>query len=747
MGAVMSAISISGKLVPIALHEVDTANFERFGQAFYASIMGKQFIPLGGIHDGGAEGFIEPEIFEASGAQHFLQISKQKTFERKIRQTVSRLREYGRDPKSLTYLTSEGITDIDQFEEKLSEELQCRILIRDKKYIETRINSSEAIINAFNTYLGPSLQFLVALGASPIAERVAIHADRTLAVFMRQEVDHRQGKSGLLESISDSLIMWSLSETDPDKGLFMTRNEILAKIELTLPSAKQIIRSVIDERLSKLNERRAHGERQIRYYSSEKKYCLPFATRELVKQENIDDTTLKGDVSEIFEIRCSAISSDNERSLFPLVAKVCHQTLERVFERQGMQIAQFAHNGEGDEELYANVADIVANVVAESCEQEDAGMVRRLALGVLRGTFYNGTAQEREYLLKLSHTYVLMLLLKNEPKVVEYFQTLSSKFNLYIGTDFLVRALSEHYLAEENQTTHNLFRILRDAGSTLILTEKAVEELATHIRSQIFEFENVYSHVEGRMTSDMIEYVDRILIRSYFYSRLAPLSGTKPPAGWHSYIDQFANYNSIRADRGDDDLARYLVHKFGFVYESADDMAEGLASDDVESLAANIVRVKSETGKSKGKADILAYNDALQVHRIYRRRQLGNESSPSNPYGFKTWWLTQDSNVRRASALLIAKHHGHRFMMRPEFLLNFISFAPTSKEVADSYREIFPSVLGIRLSNRVSDDTFRDVVEAANKIFAVDEARATAMITDCANQLKGDLLKVYENKY
>jgi hypothetical protein len=743
----MPTVSVPAKLAPIALNEVDTSNFEKFGQSFFAGMMGKNFVPLGGLHDGGADGFFEPELFGDASATHFLQISKQKNYEEKIRLTVQRLRGFGRNPKSITYLTSETIPHIDLAEEKLSEAHGCRILIRDAKFIESNINSSPVTIQAFKTYLEPSIQFLEKPGAISGSADLGIHADKTLAVFLRQEVEHRQGKSALLESVADSLIIWSLSDTDPDDGRFMTRDDVLTKIELTLPTSKQFIRAVLDDRLAKLNAKQPGGDRQIRYYANEKKYCLPFETREAVKQENVRDIALRSSVTEIFEIRCAAISSENERPLYPKVVEVCHRVLETVFEHQGMQVAQFASSGEGDEELYSNVAEIVANVANELSNPEDATLVRRLATNVLRGTFYDGAPEEREYLLKLSHTYVLMLLLKNEPKVVEYFQSLSSKFNLYVGTDFLVRAISEHYLSPENQTTRNLFLILREAGATLILTEKAVEELATHIRSQIFEFENVYSFVEGRITLDAVEYIDKILIRAYFYSRLAPLAGTKPPAGWHSYIDQFANYNLLRADRGYEELARWLVNKFGFTYETEAEMSWNVSPEEIETLSEEILRVKSEKGKQKDKAEILAYNDALQVLRIYERRKTENESSPANPFGFKTWWLTQDGSVRRAAAQTIAKHNGHRFMMRPEFLLNFISFAPSAKEVANSYREIFPSVLGIRLSNRVSRHTFREVVKSANEIFAVDEARAASMITACVNQLKGDTLKVYETNY
>ena len=73
--------TIDPRLVSRALADVDTFNFERFGQTFYGSIQDREFVPLGGMHDGGAEGFdgehdTEPELFEETGSSSFLQISK-----------------------------------------------------------------------------------------------------------------------------------------------------------------------------------------------------------------------------------------------------------------------------------------------------------------------------------------------------------------------------------------------------------------------------------------------------------------------------------------------------------------------------------------------------------------------------------------------------------------------------------------------------------------------------------------------
>lgn len=57
--------TINHHLVEIALGRADPTSFEKFCQAFFAALTGTEFVPLGGHHDGGAEAFDEPGVFEA----------------------------------------------------------------------------------------------------------------------------------------------------------------------------------------------------------------------------------------------------------------------------------------------------------------------------------------------------------------------------------------------------------------------------------------------------------------------------------------------------------------------------------------------------------------------------------------------------------------------------------------------------------------------------------------------------------
>ena len=82
--------------------------------------------------------------------------------------------------------------------------------------------------------------------------------------------------------------------------------------------------------------------------------------------------------------------------------------------------------------------------------------------------------------------------------------------------------------------------------------------------------------------------------------------------------------------------------------------------------------------------------------------------------------------------------------MRPEFLLNFIALSPTTREVRSAYKDVFPTLLGIRLANRMRPDLFHGIMGRAKEAMEIDDARARVMMEEYSNNLKGDFFKKYE---
>ncbi|MBB4212429.1 hypothetical protein EV659_11016 [Rhodothalassium salexigens DSM 2132] len=425
--------TISYPLVEMALQRVDGASFEKFCHAFFAALTGENFVPLGGVHDGGADAFTEGGVFDAGHADHFWQASVEKTPRSKIRKTVSRLREFGRTPAQLTYCTSVVVQDIDGEEDLLGAELSLRVRIRDQKYILSHINDSPQTVQAFNSYLAPQLAFLRDIGGTTLLSHTPDLPARSLCVFLGQEIERRRGDTQLLEAVTDSLILWAMEGTDPDKGIFVTRDEIREKIEAALPAARHFIRGVMDHRLKALSSKQGTSGREVRWHKKEDKFCLPYETRLLVEQENVEDESLKTQVSDIFKMRVSGFTiPDEPDALMELVVGTCHRTLEITFEKQGLEVAYYFAEEEPEDYVTPSISENVDSAMeALSVGSDKRQLVKETSMKVLRSTFYESTEEERVYLSKLSRTYTLIFVLKNEPKIVEYFRTMSRDFFIY----------------------------------------------------------------------------------------------------------------------------------------------------------------------------------------------------------------------------------------------------------------------------------------------------------------------------
>lgn len=730
---------IDSRLTEIAMEYVDGSAFELFFRAFGAEVFGTTFIPLGGIHDGGADAFETDPIY-AGRPTHFYQASTEQDYASKIRRTVKRLVEFGREARVVTYISSRDIPNSDQEEETLSEELDVTIRIRSRKWIAANINRSPVTQDAFESHLRPFVAFLSDAGGARLLDRPPIPGSASVCVFLGQEVERRRSNSDLLTSIVDSLILWSLSGTDPDKGklLIISREEILARIEETFPTAKHFIRGTLGHRLAALASKKNTNGREIRWYKKEDRFALPFATRQIIETENMEDEALRLQVLEIFTGRATKYSEAEElRITSGEIAELALSTVQRVFENEGLQLAAFFSDGEG--EVGGSVADRIDDVLQEAQIGGNAAIgVKDAILSVLRPAFYQSDLAERQYFGKLSRTYALLFSLRADPNIINYFRQMSSNFVLYVGADLLIQAFSERHLRPEDQMATNMLKIVRGAGSVLILSEPALEEIRGHLVASDAEFRAVFSEMEPHVTVAHARHASKPLIRAYFYSRLCPIDDIRAPAGWRSFIGQFCTYEALRTNVGKQELKQYVLERFGMEFESHDDLAALTDETEVADLAKKLRAIKHD--------DVLAVNDARQIFAIYGKRAAIKEQHRPNPFGYRTWWLTHESAVRRYTADIVAKE-GAQYILRPEFVLNFIALSPTTEQIRQAYRTIFPSILGMTLSNRMRDDIFKDVMSRVKEIAEKDEARMKVIMATLANRLKTDTFKIYEARF
>ncbi|MEN8616673.1 hypothetical protein [Shewanella baltica] len=716
----MALPEINTKLAKIALDNCEGFPFEEFANDFIAAIEGSNFIPIGGTSDGGADGVHEQGLYCSNRIDVFYQMSTEENHRSKVKRTIERLLEFGRSPKTLIYITSQTIGTYDREEGFLTDKHGVFVRIRDGKWILANLNYSEATKKAYYTHLERYTDFLKDLDKGIKIRQSENVTHPSVYVFLQQQVENREKDKHLTKTVADSLILWALNDTDPDKNIFLTQDAIFDSIKSNIPWAKNIVGGILAGRLKELVSKGGIGGKKVNYHKNIG-YCLPFETREIIASEKCEDENIQIDViNEICSFReLDEIEPDEKK----LIANLAIRTAQLFFEHEGLNCSSFL-NGEKstkgsliDNIVYDRVSDAINELVKLEEKKEKYGVLTRQ---IVRNMFYQSSESQRILLTKLSRTYILLFTLQAEPRVVEYFQKATANFRLLIGADLLIRAISERFLSKQDQMTRNLFEIANSAGIRLYLTEPALEGIIKHLIVTDNEYKNHILPREAYLTADIIRESSQILIRTYYHAKIEGYTRT-----WSGFIGEFITYSQLHTEQGREEFKTYLTQQFGMEYISSEELYAQTSENDVSNLSNEILEIKKG---NKSLADAVS----LTINSVYGQRRANKEYSTFPEYGYQTWWLTQESKVQKHT-IDIVKKNGANFIMRPEFLLNFFSLSPSVSDIRESYKTIFPSVMGIQMGNRLPDELFHKVLEQVD-IWAGHEkgmvAAKTRMLCD-----------------
>jgi len=254
----------------------------------------------------------------------------------------------------------------------------------------------------------------------------------------------------------------------------------------------------------------------------------------------------------------------------------------------------------------------------------------------------------------------------------------------------------------------------------------------------------VYSEIDSIVDRDLASQSDHILIRAYYYAKLDEPSASRPRT-WRSFLDNFMTAEKLSGPTSQASMKSFkdtLCNMFGFEYEPREETEASIDADELSELTAKI----QELRRQKPKGEILAENDAFHILRVNNVRR-DEEKAVGNPYGYRTWWLTQDTISGRAAAIVLPQRREIRYVMRPEFLINYIAYNPTNAEVRESLKTIFPSLLGIRLGSRLEKYALDRVLRKIREAYAVEPARALAIISEHSDALKSSRMRSFVLKY
>jgi hypothetical protein len=701
-----------------AITKIDDGDiFEQFATKFLAAELGYDFIPVGGSKDRGIDGF--QHIFSRTDNQKIIfQLSTEKDHEGKIAASIKTLEENEVDYSRLIYVTNRKINGAEIYIDKVLEENKVHLTIFDIRWFVANSNNSTSTINAYQIFVDTYLHQYSKPGQySTVAN---LDSDSRLYVFLGQQFEHNRVDLKLDDLLADSLIIYSLEGTDPEKGNFKSKESIKQDIKKYLKFDPHLIDSKIDERLQALTSK----PRKIKLHTKELAYCLPYETRVEIEERNIQDELLYTQFYDQTQETIKKFFKDiqvNVKDIEGLITKV----FNKLFLKQGLEFSNFVLHGDSHSVIEQKLNDVIGLAVDDSSviisNKERVKTALHLAI---RDIVYNGSLEQRRFLRSLSNTYLMMFLLQWEPKLSTYFQTLASQLKVFVDNSIIIPAISEYYLPDGNRRHWNLLKGANKAGISMFINETLLDELVSHFHMIKSKYYGLFCQTEHFYLSDEYEllYIDEIIIRSYFYAKMK-----NQVQNFDAFINNFVD-PSLKTTK--EELIMYLKEVFGITYISNKSWDIKVDLEEKEKLTGVLKHKKNNESKAE--------TDAEMILAIYYLRSKHNEASDNGIFGYKTWWLSKDTSTYKAVTEAFGKKYPVSCYIRPDFIYNYIAVKPSGQEINSAYDEIFPTMLGVNLSYHMPKEVSQAVQQKIQEFRDKPAIRVKQILRNLTDRLKTD---------
>ncbi|OGO22066.1 MAG: hypothetical protein A2Z28_06725 [Chloroflexi bacterium RBG_16_51_9] len=704
----------------------DGGIFESFALDFLSKYLGYQFVPVAGIKDKGIDGF-EHTVSKSDNPKTIYQLSIQKTYKDKIVDSVEKLRRNKIRFDQFIYVTNQNVSNLDSLKDELIEKYKRAINIFDLNWFAVHVNDTPNTVSSYRIFVDSYLHQFNRPGTS--FEIANLVDDPRLYTYLRQQVDELHNVLKLDKILIDSLILYSLGETDPDKKILMNQEQIISRVKELVKFDPRQISALVTKRLQILSKK----PRRIHYYPNENGYCLLYEERLRIQNKNLSDAALYDQYISDTQILIDKIASPELASKVDFIS-LTNAILNSLYYKQGVEFSDFVLHGSGSEALQNSLPEIISQAVDNQGIATKLLEIKQVLLAIIRAIVYDATVNQKTFLKKLSLTYTMLFLLQCDPKLVTYFSALASKLNIYVCTSIIIPALSERFLEPHNRRYTNLLLSAQKAGVKLYVNEPILRELVAHFKMIKQVYNEDYQGNDAVYCKPSAMYtIPHIMIRAFYHA-----FNEGKVNNFDRYISTFT---SPRMDRLNEDLLSWLHTEFGIEYQPNSSLAIRIQRAELDRIAYKLSEYKSGTDAAKKH---VSRNDAEVILTIFALRERNNELGTANIYGYRTWWLTSDITTQKAATEVEAEKYAVSCYMRPDFLYNYISLAPAKGQVDTAFSNMFPTLLGVNISTYLPSGMSEIVHKYVREHSDESEARKISRISELIDDLKQDPRKQTE---
>lgn len=713
---------MTDQLISLSIDQISTPDFEIWVQKVLQVTEGYKFEPTGGMHDGGQDGFIR--AIQGS-TDHFVQISKQENTRAKIRTTIEDIRKT-RTIRRLIYVTSQSEPQRDILEARWSKEFSVRIEIRDRRWLLIQASLYDELRDSLYGYVRSLIDSLQRAGT---VKKELNYSDRlSILTYLEAEAHSLPSSENFQNLCLDTIIYDCLIGTNPQKGIFKTLEVIETELKQNSPKVISKAPTSVSERLNFLSSK--GNLPRIRKHPGDK-YALPYEVRNQFDSNNLALKTREDAFIASVSKRVDEECKGKNEAIRDHIAPAVRFAIVETFRRQAMNFASSFSEISSDPNIevfsifnsYFDSVSVRPELVEES---------KDTASNVFRRICYSSNQDEREYLELLLKYFSVKFLMDGDVAVTQYFSEMATRLRIYLGTDVIVRCLSETFVRDRSRGMINALKTLQSAGVNLNITRQVVNETFSHIHTTYLTFRNDYESWYRLGSLDAAKNCDRILIRAFFYAYFEPEGHTRRPRDWSDFLNQMGNASWFTdPKRNIDDFGSFLVDKFGFEFTELQELTMKIDNDLAQTVADDILAAREKESTSGNQ--ILALNDAQMALYINAERQERKERITNNLYGYDTWWMTEETHVLR-----ILKRHGQHddVVMLPQFLINHYILDPSRRRSVRENGAITPTLFGLRITDRVEPREMKKFLRAVGEFAELDEASARARIRSAAITLK-----------
>jgi hypothetical protein len=267
------------------------------------------------------------------------------------------------------------------------------------------------------------------------------------------------------------------------------------------------------------------------------------------------------------------------------------------------------------------------------------------------------------------------------------------------------------------------------AGVELLINSSTLEELVSHIVLVTQIYRDEYEGLESKYSDERtLMYVDKIIIRAYLYQLAEGDEFT-----FNQFLNKFVTPNASKATMAHE-LRTFLAEEFGITYVDDKSLGIEINEGEFEDLLYHLKKFKP--------TDHQARNDAKTILTVYGLREKDNEAAQTGVFGFRTWWLSKDTNTHKA-VMQCFKNKRMSCYLRPDFMLSYITLTASFRQATGVFDKMFPTLVGVSISHHVDDGVSKAVHQAIREHKNLSSSRVKAVIGSMSADL---MIKAVTNK-